>query len=86
MGKVFAYARVSTPRQGERGVSLLEQRDAIINDREFENSAFFGLLRLKLQGEQTGSKELPLLEKSKTSSTLQKKALPRKQQRKKVRQ
>ena len=29
MGKVFAYARVSTPRQGERGVSLVEQRDAI---------------------------------------------------------
>ena len=29
MGKVFAYARVSTPRQGERGVSLPEQRDAI---------------------------------------------------------
>jgi site-specific DNA recombinase len=29
MGKYFAYARVSTPRQGERGVSLPEQRDAI---------------------------------------------------------
>lgn len=29
MGKVFAYARVSTPRQGIRGVSLPEQRDAI---------------------------------------------------------
>ena len=29
MGTVFAYARVSTPRQGERGVSLVEQRDAI---------------------------------------------------------
>ncbi len=29
MGTVFAYARVSTPRQGERGVSLQEQRDAI---------------------------------------------------------
>jgi DNA invertase Pin-like site-specific DNA recombinase len=29
MGKVFAYARVSTARQGERGVSLPEQRDAI---------------------------------------------------------
>jgi site-specific DNA recombinase len=29
MGNVFAYARVSTPRQGERGVSLQEQRDAI---------------------------------------------------------
>src|SRR5256885_8255687 len=29
MGKFFAYARVSTPRQGERGVSLPEQRSAI---------------------------------------------------------
>ncbi len=29
MGTYFAYARVSTPRQGERGVSLQEQRDAI---------------------------------------------------------
>ena len=29
MGKLFAYTRVSTPRQGERGVSLVEQRDAI---------------------------------------------------------
>jgi DNA invertase Pin-like site-specific DNA recombinase len=29
MGKVFAYARVSTPRQGERGVSLPEQKEAI---------------------------------------------------------
>jgi len=29
MGKIFAYARVSTPRQGEKGVSLVEQRDAI---------------------------------------------------------
>lgn len=29
MGKAFAYTRVSTPRQGERGVSLVEQRDAI---------------------------------------------------------
>jgi site-specific DNA recombinase len=29
MGKVFAYARVSTPRQGEKGVSLQEQSAAI---------------------------------------------------------
>lgn len=29
MGTYFAYARVSTPRQGERGVSLQEQRTAI---------------------------------------------------------
>lgn len=29
MGNVFAYARVSTPRQGEKGVSLQEQRSAI---------------------------------------------------------
>jgi DNA invertase Pin-like site-specific DNA recombinase len=29
MGKCFAYARVSTPRQGERGVSLPEQKAAI---------------------------------------------------------
>src|SRR5437016_1268741 len=29
MGTYFAYARVSTPRQGERGVSLPEQRTAI---------------------------------------------------------
>lgn len=29
MGKFFAYARVSTPRQGEKGVSLPEQRTAI---------------------------------------------------------
>jgi site-specific DNA recombinase len=34
MGKVFAYARVSTPRQGERGVSLAEQRDAIVRYAE----------------------------------------------------
>lgn len=29
MHKVFAYVRVSTTRQGEKGVSLFEQRDAI---------------------------------------------------------
>jgi DNA invertase Pin-like site-specific DNA recombinase len=29
MGKFFAYARVSTPRQGEKGVSLVEQKEAI---------------------------------------------------------
>src|SRR5438876_7179427 len=29
MGKFFAYARVSTPRQGEKGVSLPEQKEAI---------------------------------------------------------
>jgi len=29
MGNYFAYARVSTPRQGEKGVSLREQREAI---------------------------------------------------------
>ena len=29
MGTYFAYARVSTPRQGEKGVSLTEQREAI---------------------------------------------------------
>src|SRR5579885_1787870 len=29
MGNYFAYARVSTPRQGEKGVSLQEQREAI---------------------------------------------------------
>ncbi len=29
MGKIFAYARVSTPRQGEKGVSLSEQKEAI---------------------------------------------------------
>jgi DNA invertase Pin-like site-specific DNA recombinase len=30
MGKVFAYTRVSTIKQGEKGVSLQEQRDAIL--------------------------------------------------------
>lgn len=29
MKKYLAYIRVSTPKQGERGVSLIEQRDAI---------------------------------------------------------
>src|SRR5579859_8038665 len=29
MNAYFAYTRVSTPRQGERGVSLPEQKDAI---------------------------------------------------------
>src|SRR5258708_28894431 len=29
MGTYFAYARVSTPRQGEKGVSLQEQKAAI---------------------------------------------------------
>lgn len=29
MGNFFAYARVSTPRQGEKGVSLPEQKEAI---------------------------------------------------------
>jgi len=29
MGNYFAYARVSTPRQGEKGVSLPEQKEAI---------------------------------------------------------
>src|SRR2546422_3066253 len=30
MKKCFGYIRVSTPKQGERGVSLQEQRDAIV--------------------------------------------------------
>jgi len=30
MGKVFAYTRVSTVKQGEKGVSLQEQKDAIL--------------------------------------------------------
>lgn len=34
MGKVFAYARVSTPRQGEKGVSLHEQKSAIVRYAE----------------------------------------------------
>jgi len=29
MGTVFAYARVSTPDKEKKGVSLVEQRDAI---------------------------------------------------------
>ena len=37
MGKVFAYARVSTPRQGEKGVSLQEQRAAIERYAEQRN-------------------------------------------------
>jgi site-specific DNA recombinase len=37
MGKVFAYARVSTPRQGEKGVSLQEQRSAIERYAEQRN-------------------------------------------------
>ncbi len=30
MGNVFAYTRVSTVKQGEKGVSLQEQKDAIL--------------------------------------------------------
>ena len=30
MGNVFAYTRVSTVKQGEKGVSLGEQKDAIL--------------------------------------------------------
>ena len=37
MGNVFAYARVSTPRQGEKGVSLQEQRSAIERYAEQHN-------------------------------------------------
>jgi hypothetical protein len=34
MGKYFAYARVSTPRQGERGVSLPERGEIEAEIRE----------------------------------------------------
>ncbi|MGB9236824.1 MAG: recombinase family protein [Terriglobales bacterium] len=37
MGKVLAYARVSTPRQGEKGVSLTEQKSAIERYAEQHN-------------------------------------------------
>lgn len=37
MGKVLAYARVSTPRQGEKGVSLTEQKAAIERYAEQHN-------------------------------------------------
>jgi site-specific DNA recombinase len=44
MGNFFAYARVSTPRQGEKGVSLPEQRSAIeryASVRGFEITRWF---------------------------------------------
>jgi site-specific DNA recombinase len=44
MGKVFAYTRVSTMKQGEKGVSLQEQRDAILRyagQRGLEISRWF---------------------------------------------
>src|SRR5437879_714888 len=44
MGNFFAYARVSTPRQGEKGVSLQEQRYAIERyaaTRELEITRWF---------------------------------------------
>lgn len=37
MSKVFAYVRVSTVKQGEKGVSLQEQRDAILRYCERES-------------------------------------------------
>ncbi|GMV90918.1 MAG: recombinase [Candidatus Hydrogenedentota bacterium] len=37
MNKVFAYVRVSTVKQGEKGVSLQEQRDAIVRYCERES-------------------------------------------------
>lgn len=56
----------------------------VINDREFQNSAFFGRLRLKLQGEQTGTKERPASTESKRISTSRKGILLRNQRGKKV--
>src|SRR5882762_7826668 len=44
MGKVFAYTRVSTVKQGEKGVSLQEQKDAILryaHQRNLEVSRWF---------------------------------------------
>lgn len=50
--KYFAYIRVSTPRQGERGVSLPEQKEAIeryAKDKSLEISRWF-------EGRETASK------------------------------